>query len=145
MLIRGCCCLIVLCAILPQLLLLQDAQCGSWVAPCFAFLLESRWAAPGSPTAEPVSHGGCVSQGAQLVFRHKEVCAFPGSRLSERQRLPGSLSGSDFNRVGWTLEATWWNDSQVTVRSQRAGRHTGSSSVSTGYVSPCQIPDHKSP
>lgn len=80
---------------------------------------------PASPTAQPVSHGGCVSRGGQLVFRHK-VCAFPGSRLSEPQQLPGSLSVSDFNLVGWTLEATWWNDSQVIVPSRRAERHTGS-------------------
>lgn len=78
---------------------------------------------PASPTAQPVSHGGCVSQGAQLVFRHKEGCAFPGSWLSEPPRLPGSLSVSDFNKGGWTLEATWWNDSQVIVPSQRAKRH----------------------
>lgn len=31
---------------------------------------------------------------------------------------------SDFNLAGWTLEATCWNDSQVTAPSQRVEEYT---------------------
>lgn len=35
-----------------------------------------------------------------------------------------SLSVSDFNLAGWTLEATCWSDSQVTLSSQGVEEHT---------------------
>lgn len=83
--------------------------------------------------------------GSPALFPPKEACAFPGSRFSFQQQLPGTLPVSDFNLTGWTLEATCWKDSQVTASSQRVKEHTrgpGESDLTFGIWScfeKCQL------
>lgn len=62
-----------------------------------------------------------VSEGAQLFFYIQRLVHFLVPGLAGE-----SLSVSDFNLAGWTLEATCWSDSQVTAPSQGGEEHTWS-------------------
>lgn len=79
---------------------------------------------PASPAAELVSHGALSSREPRSSSTERGLCIswFP---VQLSAVAPGeSLSVSDFNLTGWTLEATCWKDSQVTASSQRIEEHT---------------------
>lgn len=79
---------------------------------------------PASSAAEPVSHGA-LSPRSQLGFYIKRLVCISWFLVQFSVAAPReSLSVSDFNLAGWTLEATCWNDSQVTAPSQRIEEHT---------------------
>lgn len=78
-------------------------------------------------TSFPRSRAGfpccSVSLGAQLFLNRKRLVHFLVPRLASLSSSGESLSVSDFNLTGWTLEATCWKDSQVTAPSQREEKH----------------------